>query len=106
MVYVLTPMRIAIVLIGLALTGCNTPEAFFKYDAKREIEVGENRFIVYHNRSAAQAVRLNTTALWKLKQVELDAIQAIEAVTGCEVRPNSFDGDPALIKVKLKCPSS
>lgn len=96
--------RVLLVALLFALSGCNTPQAGFRYDLQKNITVGQNSFVVYANQTQAQVVRLNRIRLRDTGQVALDATVAIEETTGCVVRRGSIKGDPALIKARLKCP--
>ncbi|MCP5087964.1 MAG: hypothetical protein GY952_14315, partial [Rhodobacteraceae bacterium] len=89
--------------LACLLASCNTPKVGFRYSGQQTQTIGKNTFIVYFNKTKAQAVRTNRIRLKDGAQVVSDAREAIEFVTGCTIRPHSFSGDPGLISVRIKC---
>lgn len=92
-----------IVGIMFALSGCDTPLVGFDYEQSDRLNVGENRFLVYHNDDEAQALRLNNQSMRGLKQAVADGITAIETVTGCSVKALLPKSDTVLTRASLRC---
>lgn len=92
----------------LILSACdNSPEVFFRWDHRQEVQMQENHFIVYWHETRAQAVRTNRMRrMFDHRNVSREGLVAITQATGCKVVPNSFGGDPALLKVHIRCPKS
>lgn len=97
---------LALLFVVLLVPACdNSPEVFFRWKHKEEITVGPHHFIVYWHETRAQAVRTNhLKRLREARDVPRHGLVAVERVTGCKVRPNSFGGDPALLRMQIDCP--
>jgi hypothetical protein len=95
-------MRLAHVFC-LLLAACDSPSLMFAGGERRLVEVGAARFAVYRQGDAAEAYRLNPEALPPRGQVLLTAGRAIEAATGCRIRPGSMTGDWSIVRASLEC---
>lgn len=90
-----------VVIMFVALMGCNTPGPAFRDTAATRITIGESRFDVRVKGTRAQAIRLNPESAPRLAAVAPRGVAAIEKVSGCRVR--RLDGDAAVMQAWLDC---
>lgn len=95
--------RTASILLALALLGCDSPGPDFGGLPGTRVTVDGSTFAVRRKGNTAQAIRLN---MERRAGVMARGFLAIELATGCEVRPGTLTGDPAVIYAKLSCAGS
>ncbi|MGC9419584.1 MAG: hypothetical protein ACP5EN_11510 [Rhodovulum sp.] len=93
-------LRAAPILLVLALTACDSPGPGFGALPGTRVTVDGSTFAVRRNGNTAQAIRLN---MERRAGVMARGFVAIEQATGCQVRPGTLSGDPAVIYAKLTC---
>jgi hypothetical protein len=67
------------------------------------VDVGKSRFTVFRKGENVQVIRTSREALPKKEEVFEKAAIAIREATGCAVKPNTMDGDPAVVDARLAC---
>ena len=73
-------------------------------DATRtQVSAQGMKFKVTYTSSSAIAYRTDFLRPSKFHLVPEAAIEAIELASGCRVKPNSVNGDPARVTAKLAC---
>lgn len=90
--------------VAFLLVACATPSPRFLGTQPVHTTGAGHEFAVYRNGSHVQALR--TDRAWGVRQrdVFLGATAAIEAATGCSLRPNSMTGDAAIVEARVDCP--
>ena len=89
-----------ILLIPILLTACDVPALQMRGAERHEVTVGQSRFTVYRLGDEVEVIRTNFEYR---KGIMERGYQAIELATGCQVRPGSFDGDPARMTARVTC---
>lgn len=67
---------------------------------KHEVQVGQSSFSVYVLGDRAEAIRTNFEYADGIME---RGYQAILLASGCDIRPGSFKGDPAVMHARLTC---
>lgn len=93
--------RTVLLLIAIALVGCNTPSLEFRGVAPVTITVDGSTFDVRIKDLRAQAIRTNIQYAPRMGPIGGRAKAAIEQVSGCKV--TQVGGDQALISAVLNC---
>ncbi len=99
-------MRLAVAALALSFVlpvACDSPSPRFSGADRREVTVGGSRFAVYRRGGEAEAVRTSTELRPGRRETVLKGLVAIEAATGCAVRPRRWDGDAAIVRAALDC---
>lgn len=98
-------MRQALVFLPilLTLTACDSPTPGMARGERTEVTIEGSRFSVYRVDDRVEVIR--TSREWRPDWAESQARaqMAIRQATGCELRKNSFVGDPAMAKARLNC---
>ena len=94
-------MRALLILMALAVAGCNTPSRDFRGIEARRIAVAGSSFDVRVRGELAEAIRVTAQYAPRLGPVEGRAALAMAAVSGCEV--TRVTGDQALMLGQLDC---
>ncbi|TCO69963.1 hypothetical protein [Rhodovulum euryhalinum] len=92
--------RPVLVLLALTLAACDSPSPDFGGLPGTRVTVDGSTFAVRRKGNTAQAIRLNRE--WRAGVMARGFI-AIEQATGCEVRPGTLSGDPAVIYARITC---
>ncbi len=84
------------------LAACTGPSPYFMGTKVGTFETGGMRFTVYQR---ADEVEVHRTGggIPRERDVWLGAIQAIESVTGCRLRPRSMEGDQSIVTAEVDC---
>jgi len=98
-------MRGMMVLIFCALTGCDSPRLEMRGVPARQVQVGPSSFSVYQLGARVEAIRTNPEIGPAAQGIMARGYAAIELATGCEIISDTFDGDPALMRASVFCPS-
>ncbi|MCX7890069.1 MAG: hypothetical protein N2422_10170 [Rhodobacteraceae bacterium] len=89
------------------LAACASPAPEFFGAARRDVRLSGIDFAVWHDGSRAEVVRLTPLARARRLAVPPLMIQAVEAATGCRVRPGSvrtgMPGDTGEARMALDC---
>ncbi|MEL6643078.1 MAG: hypothetical protein AAFQ79_04025 [Pseudomonadota bacterium] len=88
----------------MMLTACASPSPRFIGAERSQMTVDGMTFTVFRRGSEVEVYRTGVTLLPRQRDVFTGAITAIEATTGCRVRPRSMTGDSALIRASIDCP--
>lgn len=88
------------ILLALALAACDSPGPDFAGLPGTRVTVDGSTFSVRRKGNTAQAIRLN---MERRAGVMARGFTAIERATGCQVRPGTLSGDPAVIYAELTC---
>lgn len=91
------------ILAGVILFGCDMPEMSMVGVPAQVITVQGSTFSVYIRGTEAEAIRTNFEYGSKAKGVMQRGYIAIQAVSGCDIIPGSFGGDPARMVARLTC---
>ncbi len=83
------------------LAGCSTPGPAFRGLPAVRMHQGGSVFDIRVRDSRAEAIRVNPRAAMRLSSVGVDAVQAIETVSGCRV--DRLTGDQAQMVAYLDC---
>lgn len=96
----------ACLVLVLALGACATPSVPLLGATRSVVTVDGVAFTVHHDRTRAEAVR--TTALPDpgLRRMLLMSRTAMEAASGCPIRPGTLYGDRVVAEAFLDCPDS
>lgn len=95
--------RPARILLVLLLAACDSPGPDFGALPGTRVTVDGSTFSVRRRGNTAQAIRLN---IERRAGIMARGFIAIEQATGCEVRPGTLTGDPAVIYARLSCAES
>lgn len=98
-------MRKALILSLCVLAGCDSPGLQMRGVPARKAQVGPSSFSVYQLGTDVEAVRTNPEFGAEARGIMARGYAAIELATGCTIVPGTFDGDPALMRAKVFCPS-
>jgi hypothetical protein len=90
--------------LALALAACASPSPRFLGTEPAFAEGRGHEFAIYQRGSDIQALRVDRTWPVRQRDVFLGAVQAIEAATGCTLRPRSMRGDAAIVEAEVACP--
>lgn len=92
--------------LGLAilLSGCAVPARDMLGVPGQDIEVQGSRFTVFVQGNRAEAIRRNFEYGVGHTGIMERGYIAIQAVSGCDIIPGSYDGDPARMVARLTCP--
>ncbi|MCV2881632.1 hypothetical protein [Actibacterium sp. XHP0104] len=93
--------------LGLAilLAGCAVPGRDMLGVPGQDIEVQGSRFTVFVQGNRAEAIRRNFEYGVGHTGIMERGYIAIQAVSGCDIVPGSYDGDPARMVARLACPT-
>lgn len=91
------------VVLILVLAACDSPGPDYVGIPPTRVTVDGSTFAVRRNGAEAQAIRLNAE---RRPGVGARAFMAIERATGCQIRPGTVTGDPAVIYARLSCTAS
>ncbi|MEM6823926.1 MAG: hypothetical protein AAF566_02340 [Pseudomonadota bacterium] len=94
--------KVAIVALTALVAACGTPSSRFMGAEVGAYEVDGMTFRVFRRADEVELLR-SGGGLPRKSHVFLGAIVAIEAATGCPVRPRSMKGDQALITAAVDC---
>lgn len=98
-------MRIFLIIAcALIVLGCTSPSPRFAGAARQEVTVEGSRFIVFRLGDEVEVHRVSPEFLPRQRDVFIRGLTAIEAVTGCPVRPRSLTGDQAILRASIDCP--
>lgn len=92
--------RLIFIAVLAGLAACDAPGPDFAGHQAARVTVEGSTFSVRRAGDEAQAIRLN---MERRRGVMARAVRAIEIGTGCEIRPGSVTGDPAVIYARLTC---
>ncbi|SIO52122.1 hypothetical protein SAMN05444722_3028 [Rhodovulum sp. ES.010] len=92
--------RLAMILALAALASCDSPDPDYAGLPATRVSVDGSTFAVRRNGNEAQAIRVN---MERRAGVMARAFVAIEPATGCQVRPGTLSGDPAVVYARLSC---
>lgn len=96
-------MRWLSILLLILPCACNTPTTDFAHVTSTTVIVGKSSFAVRQSGDRAQAIRTSTEFAPNWAYTAVRFAQAFEMATGCTVRPNSMQGDQALMEARLDC---
>jgi len=91
-------------LLFALMTACASPSLEFRGATKTEITLSGDRITVFRKGDRVQAVRTNYRQKSQRKFGQERLVLAIEAATGCAVKPRSVKGDIVLVTARLDCP--
>jgi len=94
--------RPVLILVVLMLAGCDSPGPGFGALPGTRVTVKGSTFAVRRNGGTAQAIRLNAE---RRDGGMARGARAIELGTGCQIRPGTLSGDPAVVYARLSCAS-
>lgn len=99
-VFTLPPL---LLVIGLALSGCDSPSPQFFHGERREVMADGMSYTVFRVGNEVEVYRTNPMILPRLSLVFAGAKAAIAKATGCAVKDGSLEGDAALMRARLDC---
>ena len=85
------------------LAACDAPALSMRGAVKHEVQVGQSQFSVYHLGDEVEVIRTNFEYGAAAKGIMARGYEAIYLATGCQVRPGTFDGDPARMTARVTC---
>lgn len=88
----------------LVLLGCDSPSVAVQDVAATRLTLGGHVFSVRVEGAYVEAIRVNP--VWpppSAASVTALAVEAMERVSGCTVKPKSVKGDAAIQKARLSC---
>ena len=94
-------MKKLLILLSMALIGCDTPSPHFRGIEATQIVVDGSTFDVRVKGDIAEAIRTNSEWAPRMGPIAGRAERAIETVSGCKVK--KLGGDAAVIVARLDC---
>jgi len=86
-----------------AVLACNTPSFEFSGVPAQRVIVGKSVFDVRMVGDRAEAICINREWASNLNYTAARFARAFEVASGCELRPNSMQGDQVVMQARLKC---
>ena len=87
----------------LILAACDSPSPAFRNVPAQEITVAGFDFTVRQDGEVFEAIRTNPIPLHKRGMAGMAMVQAVEAVSGCQVYVKGLQVDSAMGRGKLNC---
>jgi len=97
------PILTLLILALLVPAGCDSPSPSMRGATRTVVEIEGSRFSVHRIDDRVEVYRTSFEYHPMMDITRMRAEMAIQQATGCAVRANSFDGDPALMKARLDC---
>ena len=89
--------------IILSLLAFNASSFEFSGVPAQQVIVGKSVFDLRMVGGRAEAIRINREWAPNLNYTAARFARAFEAASGCELRPNSMQGDQVVMQARLKC---
>lgn len=96
----------ACLFLALACAGCDTPSLPMRNAPRAQVVVEGTRFTVHHTATRAEAVRTSPARHPDKFAMLALAARAMEAASGCTLRPGTLYGDQVMAEAFLDCPGA
>ena len=90
---------LALVALSFAVMGCDSPSPAFRGAEATRVRIDGSVFVVRRLGQEAEAIRTNREAIPNRRDTLVKAVLAIEAATGCTIRPKSRNAHDVMVLI-------
>ena len=96
--------RLVALLATAALAACASPSPEYLGSPAVRFTHDSTRYALWRRGDAAQIIRLDHAFAASQRPTPARLVAALEAETGCIVRPQSVQGDSGVLNARIDCP--
>ena len=96
-------MRYLIVLLGLALSACDSPSPWLSAGTRHAVTLQGVDFTVWQDGNRVEVIRHGFVRPRDQNRIRPLMQDAARQATGCDLRPGTAEGDTGVLRAQLNC---